>query len=57
MLAITDQKTANDFAVFERMKAEGVIENYDIFVKKVKNFSRENKAKVGGLELEMEEID
>lgn len=38
------------------MKAEGVIENYDMFVGKVKNFSRENKQKVGELEQEMEQI-
>ena len=42
--------------MYERQKDEGVLEGFEIFVGKVKNFARENKVKVGELEQEMEDI-
>ena len=35
---------------------QGVLEGFEIFVGKVKNFARENKEKVGEIEQEMEDI-
>ena len=51
-----DRKAEEDFGVYERQKDEGVLEGFQIFVGKVKNFARENKVKVGELEQEMEDI-
>ena len=45
-----------DLALYQKHKDEGVLENYELFIGKVKNFGTKNKEKVGALEEEINEI-
>ena len=55
-MAEDEAKFQEDMSVYEKYKADGVIDGFQDFVGKAKNFAIENKQKVGDLEKEMAEI-
>ena len=55
-MADDERKFQEDMSVYEKHKTEGVIEGFQNFVGKAKEFATENKQKVGDLEKEMAEI-